>query len=111
MIQNEKWQIYELQAEVIKAVAHPIRLAIVEFLKDGEQCVCEIADHLRSKRSNISRHLALMLTAGILQCRKEGQNIYYTLKTPCLTNFLGCVNQMLMEKMQNSIKTLQNIAD
>ena len=61
---RERWRLYELQAEVIQAAGHPIRLAILEFLQDGERCVCDIAAAVGAGRSNVSRHLAVLLKAG-----------------------------------------------
>jgi ArsR family transcriptional regulator len=65
-------KLYEMKAEVIQAAGHPIRLAIIDFLKGGEQCVCDIATHVGAQRSNVSRHLGVMLKAGIVDCRKDG---------------------------------------
>ena len=53
----EKKRLYRLKAKVIAAAGNPIRLAIIDFLRDGEQCVCDIADHVDGQRSNVSRHL------------------------------------------------------
>ena len=86
---------YELQAELISALAHPIRVAVVDLLKDGEVCVCEIAERIGAERSNTSRHLALMLKAGVLKTRKEGQMVFYALRTPCVVQFLQCACQAI----------------
>lgn len=91
---------YELQAEIISALAHPIRVAIVDLLKDGEVCVCEIADRIGAERSNTSRHLAIMLRAGVLKTRKEGLQVFYSLRTPCAVNFLNCACQTLEETLR-----------
>jgi len=56
-------------AEVVQALAHPIRIAIADLLKDGEQCVCDIADSIGAERSNVSRDLSVMLKAGVLRTR------------------------------------------
>jgi ArsR family transcriptional regulator len=74
--------LYEKQAEIAKAIAHPLRIAVIDFLKDGERCVCDIAEHVGSERSNVSRHLAVMVNAGVLSCRKEGLKVFYWLRTP-----------------------------
>ena len=65
-------RLYKLKADVIAAAGNPIRLAIIDFLKDGEQCVCDIADHVQGGRSNVSRHLAVLLKAGVVEQRKDG---------------------------------------
>ena len=91
-------RLYELKAEVVAAVGHPIRLAAIDFLKGGEQCVCDIAEAVGAKRSNVSRHLAVLLNAGIVTCRKDGLKMMYSLKTPCITNFLDCVVKVLRDR-------------
>ena len=83
MLNRNKQLLFEKQAEVAKAIAHPLRVAIIHFLKDGEQCVCDIAEHVGSERSNISRHLSVMVKAGVLEYRKEGLKVTYRLKYTC----------------------------
>ena len=67
----EEKRLYKLKAGVIAAAGHPIRLAIIDFLKGGEQCVCDIADHVDAKRSNVSRHLGVLLKTGIIDQRSD----------------------------------------
>ncbi|HDS84846.1 MAG TPA: ArsR family transcriptional regulator [Phycisphaerales bacterium] len=107
---KEKLKFYELKAEVIQAAAHPIRLAVIEFLAEGEQCVCDIVTYVGAQRSNVSRHLAVMLRAGILECRKEGLKVIYSLKTPCIVEFLGCVEEVLKERMKSQTALLSRLA-
>ena len=106
MRKNPKWQRYEMQAQLITALAHPIRLAVVDLLKDGEVCVCEIADRIGVERSNTSRHLALMLKAGVLKTRKDGLQVFYSLQTPCVLNFLGCATKTLEQNLKRQAKAL-----
>lgn len=100
-------EFYRMKAEVLKAMAHPLRLAIVEFLKRRERCVCEIVEHLGAGQPNISRHLALMVRAGVLSNRKEGLNVYYRLQTPCVLNFLGCVDGVIRERVKKTRRLLR----
>jgi ArsR family transcriptional regulator len=102
-------KLYELKAEIIQAAAHPIRLAIIEYLADGEQCVCDIVKHVDAQRSNVSRHLSVMLKAGVVESRKDGLKMIYSLKTPCIVKFLGCVEQALKEKMESQNSLLQKL--
>jgi ArsR family transcriptional regulator len=92
-------RLYEMKAEMIQAVGHPIRLAIVEHLRNGEQCVCDIAAHVGAKRPNVSRHLAVMLKAGVVDSRKDGLRALYSLRTPCILAFLACVSDALRERV------------
>jgi ArsR family transcriptional regulator len=102
-------RLYEMKAAIIQAVAHPLRLAIVEYLGGGEQCVCDIAREVGAERSNVSRHLALMLKAGVLQCRKDGLRVMYSLRTPCIGGFLACVSQALRERLERERAVLRRL--
>ena len=103
---KKKWQRYELQAQIISALAHPIRVAIVDLLKDGEVCVCEIAERTGAERSNTSRHLAVMLKAGVLKTRKDGLQVYYALRTPCILNFLACATRAIEQNLKEQSKAM-----
>ncbi|MGD8786880.1 MAG: metalloregulator ArsR/SmtB family transcription factor [Phycisphaerales bacterium] len=101
--------LFEKQAEIAKAIAHPLRIAIVNFLKDGEQCVCDIADYVGSERSNVSRHLSVMVNAGLLEYRKEGLKVIYKLKTPCILDFFSCVSRVLKQQAKENEKLLKSM--
>ena len=73
---------YEARADILKAIAQPTRLKIIEFLRDGGKCVCEIFPAIDQEQSNTSRHLNFMQSHGILARRKEGVKIYYVVKHP-----------------------------
>ncbi len=98
--------LFERQAEIAKAVAHPLRMAVIDFLKDGEKCVCDIAEQVGSERSNVSRHLSVMVHAGVLSCRKEGLKVFYSLRTPCVAEFLSCVVRVLKHQARENEKFL-----
>ena len=95
-------KLYTMKAEVIAAAGHPIRLAILEFLRDGEQCVCDIARHVDAKRSNVSRHLGVLLKVGIVSHRKDGLRMMYALRTPCILNVADCVANVLRAQAQET---------
>lgn len=69
-------------ADALKSLAQPTRMKIIDFLRDGERCVCEIFPAIDEEQSNTSRHLNQMQTHGILSRRKEGVKIYYAVKHP-----------------------------
>lgn len=85
---------YEAKAKLIKALAHPTRLFIVEELSKGERCVCELRDMVDADISTVSKHLALLKAAGIVADDKRGLQVFYRLKTPCVLGFLDCVKQV-----------------
>ena len=107
MIDKKKLVLHEKQAQIAKAVAQPYRIAIVDFLKTGEQCVCDIAEHLGAERSNISRHLSVLVSAGVLRYRKEGLKVMYSLKTPCILDFFECITNCFKQEAKENQKLLK----
>ena len=106
MITEEKQLLSEKQAEIAKALAHPLRIAIVGFLEDGEQCVCDIAEYVGSERSNVSRHLSVMVNAGLLAFRKQGLKVIYRLRCPCIVEFFSCIGAVLKQQAKDNQKLL-----
>ena len=106
MLSKKMQLLFEKQAEIAKAIAHPVRIAVVDFLKDGPQCVCDIAEFVGSERSNVSRHLSVMANAGILEYRKEGLKVIYKLKTPCILDFFSCTTACLKQQFKDNEKLL-----
>ena len=103
-------QLYAMKAEIVKAAAHPIRLAVIDCLRDGERCVCEITKEVDAERSNVSRHLALMTKAGLLDNRKDGLMVLYKLRTPCILNFIECVDRCLTQNLKDSSVLLKSLS-
>ena len=103
-------QLYEKQADIAKAIAHPVRVAALEFVKDGEQCVCDIAEAVGTERSNLSKHLSVMVSAGVLASRKEGLKVFYRIKTPCVMKFLDCLKDCLVEQAAQQQQLLESLS-
>ncbi len=82
------------QARVLKALAHPTRLLLVEELARKPRCVCELRDAAGLDISTVSKHLALLRNAGIVEDEKQGLKVFYSLKTPCVLNFFKCVESV-----------------
>lgn len=82
---------YTGQARIIKALAHPTRLFIVDELARGERCVCELTDMVGVEMPTVSRHLSLLKAAGVLEDEKRGSQVFYRLRVPCVLNFFKCV--------------------
>lgn len=106
---KSKQLLFEKQAEIAKAIAHPLRIAIVNFLAEGEQCVCDIAEYIGSERSNVSRHLSVMVGAGLLDYRKEGLKVIYRLKCACIVDFFECVTRVLKEQAEENQRLLTTL--
>jgi len=86
---------FEARARIIKAMAHPTRLFIVDTLSHGERCVCELTDMIGADASTVSKHLSVLKNAGIVQDDRRGAQIYYSLACPCVLNFFQCVESVL----------------
>lgn len=74
-----KSNLYEKKAQIFKTLSNPVRLEIMDFLADGEKCVCEIVENLNYEQPHISKSLIKLKEAGLIKDRKEGLNVYYSL--------------------------------
>jgi len=83
------------RARIIKALAHSTRLFFVDELSRGERCVCELTAMVGADPSTVSKHLAVLKSAGIVQDDKRGSQVYYTLKAPCVLDFLSCIEAVV----------------
>ncbi len=91
----------QLKAEVFKALGHPIRLGIVEFLGNSEKCVCEIVDEVGTGMSNVSKHLAILKKAGIVADRREGIKILYRVTMCCCLDFSRCIEGVVIQRLED----------
>jgi ArsR family transcriptional regulator len=82
------------QARILKALAHPKRLLLVESLATEARCVCDLTEIAELDMSTVSKHLSLLKNAGIVQDEKRGLKVFYSLKTPCVLNFFRCVESV-----------------
>ena len=93
---------YEARAKIIKALAHPARLLIVDELAEhGERCVCELTDLIGSDMSTVSRHLAQLKGAGIVEDEKRGKMIFYRLRVKCLLKFFDCIESVIRSNAES----------
>lgn len=89
---------FQTQARIIKALAHPTRLFIVDELARGERCVCELTEMIGVEMPTVSRHLSQLKNVGILQDEKRGSQVFYRLRLPCVLNFFKCVQAVQKNK-------------
>jgi len=95
---------FELRAKIIKAMAHPTRLFIVDELSRGEKCVCELREMIGSDMSTVSKHLSVLKNAGIVQDEKRGLQVFYKLKIACVLNFFSCVEGVLKSNAREQME-------
>jgi DNA-binding transcriptional ArsR family regulator len=99
-METRKRKILEHQALVFKALGQPTRLEILNLLKEGERCVCEIFPEINQEQANVSKHLSILKQAGILDSRKEGLRIIYWIKNQEILNLLRTVSTLLKVQAQ-----------
>ena len=88
---------FEARARILKALAHPTRLFLVEELSRGEQCVADLTKLVGADVSTVSKHLAVLRNAGIVDDDKRGAMVFYRLRVPCALGFFDCVESVLSE--------------
>ena len=86
---------FEARARIMKAMAHPTRLFIIDELSRNERCVCDLTDMIGADISTVSKHLSVLKNAGLVEDERKGTQIFYRLKTPCILNFFGCIESVL----------------
>jgi DNA-binding transcriptional ArsR family regulator len=90
--------VFKEQAQVLKALANPSRLKIVDRLSHGEASVGQLTELVGNDVSTVSRHLSVLRAHGIVDDRRAGNVVYYRLLTPCVCNFFACATQVLKER-------------
>lgn len=84
---------------MIKALANPTRLLIVDLLASGEKNVSELVDLTKEEQSNISKCLSVLKSNGIVKDRKDGMNVYYSLNVCCMGEFFACINKIIEKQI------------
>jgi DNA-binding transcriptional ArsR family regulator len=87
------------RARVFKALAHPVRLELVDALRTGPVCVCELAARFPVNLPAISKHLSLLRDAGVIQSRRDGTKVIYSLVMPCMLESFSCIDRMLLTQL------------
>ena len=95
---------YEARAAVMKALAHPTRLYMVEELQKGAQCVCKLQELIGADMSTVSKHLSVLKSAGLVYDKKEGTTVYYYLKMPCVSEFISCVDTVIQRNATEQLE-------
>jgi ArsR family transcriptional regulator len=89
---------YDQQAQILKLLTHPARLAILDILRDGEHCVCHMEAHLGYRQAYLSQQIAVLREAGLIQDRRDGWNIFYRVTDPRIYAILDAVQSVIGEK-------------
>ncbi|HNX22542.1 MAG TPA: metalloregulator ArsR/SmtB family transcription factor [Spirochaetota bacterium] len=99
-------KLYEARANIIKALAHSSRLFIVDMLNKQPRTVGELTEMIGADTSTVSKHLSVLKNAGIVEDEKKGTTVLYTLKCPCILNFIGCVEDVIESNTNTQMEIL-----
>jgi ArsR family transcriptional regulator, arsenate/arsenite/antimonite-responsive transcriptional repressor len=103
MMQERDRNLAEKRASVIKALAHPSRIYIVARLSSGDASVSELVDDIGSDVSTVSKHLAVLKGAGVLTDRKRGNRVLYSLRCPCIMDFIHCIDDVIVTDAEQGL--------
>ncbi len=96
------------QARIFKALGHPSRLLMVDALRGGELCVCELQKLVGDDMSTVSKHLSVLKEAGVVASSKRGTNTYYRLALCCLDTFLRCTGSLVEQRIKAQLAVLEH---
>ena len=102
-------RVLELKAEVLKALAQPTRLKILELLRNGEKCICEIIPAINGEQSNISRHISLMQKSHLVTTRKDGVKVMVKVRDPRIYDILDGIGLVLKRQILETEKLVRQI--
>jgi DNA-binding transcriptional ArsR family regulator len=97
----------KIKSEILKALSHPIRIILVDALRQRDMCVCDLNDLVNVDQSSVSRHLAQLKKAGIVSERREGMRVIHHLETPCIFDAIGCAENVLSSRQSLEKKILR----
>jgi ArsR family transcriptional regulator len=95
---------FDLRANIVKSLAHPTRLFIVDELSRQERCVCELTEMIGADTSTVSKHLTVLKNAGIVKDDKRGTSVFYQLRCPCILDFFGCIEAVIQTNAKEQMK-------
>ena len=93
--------LFDARARIMKALAHPTRLYIVEAVSQQEKCVQELTDLIEADISTVSKHLSVLKNADIVQDEKRGTQVYYRLKFRCVLQFFNCMESVMKSSAED----------
>jgi len=102
-------ELRRFKAEIFQALAHPTRIAIVEALRSGEQSAGQLVDRLGLEQANASQHFAVLRSRQIVTSRKEGNQVFYSLRDPVLIEVLDILKRYFYSHLSQTMSMLQEI--
>lgn len=102
--------VFQLHAEICKTLSNSTRLMILNFLRDGEKSVSELAKLVGARQANVSQHLAVLRQRGIVTTRKQGANIYYSVANPKIIHACDMIREVLFEQLARAKELTEKYA-
>ena len=102
-------KVFELHAEVCKALGHSLRIEIIDLLQDKELCFTDILNVTGGLKSNLSQHLSVMTKKGILKVRREGQNNYFSLSSKKVSQACRLMREVLIDNHKKHKAILETL--
>jgi len=101
---------YEFRAEIFKALSHPLRISMLEKLKDKPWCVCELAVELGIEKSIASKYLSQLKSVGLVRDEKRGTLVEYSLVAPCIIEMAECAERTILESRRKQLDRVRSKA-
>lgn len=105
---NKTQALFQARTKIIKAMAHPTRLFVLEQLLKKERCVCELTEMIGADVSTVSKHLSLLKAAGIVDNDKRGNQVFYRLKCPCIMKFVSCIESVIKSSAAEQLELVRS---
>jgi len=104
-----KPEILQREAAIFSALAHPLRLRVLEKLREGPCCVCKLIPYVEGEQSNVSHHLAILRKANIVQCEKRGTEVWYAVINPAVFEIIDLINSCILSNLEKSKVLLETL--
>jgi len=110
MEKNNKLR-YDALATILKAISHPSRLLMLEEIAKKTTCVSDLTIAVGADTSTVSKHLSIMKNAGIIESKKNGNQVFYSLRVPCIINFLNCIDSIIIKNVEDKMEILNTLQE
>lgn len=105
----ENLELLQKRLNVCKAVANATRLQILDLMRDGEICVCDLTAAIDLEQSNVSQHLNVLKNAGILTSRRNGQHVFYKVRNERIFKLMDALDDLLLDELETASELLKGL--
>lgn len=112
MAEQQEAPVFEVKAQLFRALAHPVRIRVLEVLATGEEYpVGALADEVEVEAPHLSQQLAILRRAGLVAARREGTTVFYSLKDPLLVDLLAVARRLLISNLEETRDLLRGLTE